>query len=264
MSVVEGNDEPLEEEIDDGINEIFGEKTFPCNSCEKICKSKGGLTRHINAKHKNKTAHGNKNVALSVAKLTKEELSSIVEKIKAKITKDGFWDDEMTANMASISSNDALYNNIQPISERFCRKRNQDKFLMEFYELIPESSGILQCKNQQLCSLVMISMPDYLVSLFKGCVTGQQQPFTSSGSETGVSPGVSSELNEHERGPLSYIAGYVLSNLRKKSVQKKNDELQTILQSMICPEVENAYIESRSRGGLGDTISKSRAGIRGC
>jgi hypothetical protein len=57
-------------------------------------------------------------------------------------------------------------------------------------------------------------------------------------------------LNEHERGPLSYIAGYVLSTLRKKSVQKKNDELQTILQSMICPDVENFYIESRSRGGL--------------
>jgi hypothetical protein len=119
---------------------------------------------------------------------------------------------------------------------------------MEFYKLTPESSGILQCKNQQLCSLVMISMPDYLVSLFKGCVTGQQQPSTSSGSETGISPGVSSELNE--RGPLSYIAGYVLSNLRNKSVQKKNDKLQTILQSMICPDVENSYIESRSRSGL--------------
>ena len=70
-------------------------------------------------------------------------------------------------------------------------------------------------------------MPDYLVSLFKGCATGQQQHSTSSGSETGVS----SELNE--RGPLSYIAGYVLSNLKKKSVKRKNDELQTILQSMI-------------------------------
>jgi hypothetical protein len=42
----------------------------------------------------------------------------------------------------------------------------------------------------------------------------------------------------------------VLSNLKKKSVQKKNDELQTILQSMICPDVENSYVESRSRGGL--------------
>ena len=42
---------------------------------------------------------------------------------------------------------------------------------------------------------------------------------------------------------LSYIAGYVLSN-------KKNDELQIILQNMICPGLENEYIEARSRGGL--------------
>jgi uncharacterized C2H2 Zn-finger protein len=130
LSVVEGNEDPMEEEIHDAISEISGEKSFPCNSCEKICKLKGGLTRHINAKHKNKTAHGNKNVPSSVAKLAKEELSSIVEKIKAKIKKDGFWEHEMTANMASISSNDSLYNHIQPIYERFCRKLNQVKFLM--------------------------------------------------------------------------------------------------------------------------------------
>ena len=223
LYVIEGSEDMIEEEINDAVNEISGEKAFPCDNCEKICKSKGGLTRHINAKHKNKTGNGEKNVAVSVAKLTKEELSLIVEKIKAKITKDGFWDDEMTSNMATIKSNDSLYNHVQPIYERFCHKRNQDKFLMEFYELIPNSSGIFQCENQQLCSLIMISMPDYLVLLLK-----EVQASTSSGSETSVS----SELTEYERGPLSYIAGYVLSKLRKKSVTKKNDELQTLLQSM--------------------------------
>jgi hypothetical protein len=67
LSVVEGNEDPMEEEIDDAISEISGEKSFPCNSCEKICKSKGGLTRHINAKHKNKNAHGAGGAATPVA-----------------------------------------------------------------------------------------------------------------------------------------------------------------------------------------------------
>jgi hypothetical protein len=57
------------------------------------------------------------------------------------------------------------------------------------------------------------------------------------------------ELHDQERGPLFYIAGYVLSKLRKKSANKKNDELQVILQNMICPGLEKAYIEARSRGG---------------
>lgn len=51
-------------------------------------------------------------MASSAAKLTKEELLSIVEQIKVKITKDGCWDNEMTANMASITSNDSLYTTI--------------------------------------------------------------------------------------------------------------------------------------------------------
>ena len=65
-----------------------------------------------------------------------------------------------------------------------------------------------------------------------------------------IDTGVSLELSEYERGPLSYIAGYVLSKLSKESAKKKNDELQTIVQSMICHDTENTYIEARSRGGL--------------
>lgn len=73
LSVVEGSEDTMEEGIADAISEISGEKSSPFNSCEKICKSKGGLTRHINAKHKNKIAHGNKNVASSVAKEEEEK-----------------------------------------------------------------------------------------------------------------------------------------------------------------------------------------------
>ena len=90
----------------------------------------------------------------------------------------------------------------------------------------------------------MISIPDYLVSLFKGCVTEQEHASTSSAIDTGVPL----ELSEYERGPLSYIAGYVLSKLSKESAKKNNDELQTIVQSMICPDTENTYIEACSRG----------------
>jgi uncharacterized C2H2 Zn-finger protein len=246
LSVIEGDDETMEEEIAEALCEISGEKSFPCNSCEKVCKSKGGLTRHVNAKHGNKSTKGHDNIP----SLTKEDLHFIVNKVKTKITEDGFWDSEMTSKMASVTSNDALYDHILPIYQQFCRKKNQDKFIMDFYELIPNSSGLLKCENQQLCSLIMISIPDHLVSFFKKGVTSEQEPSTSSGSETGVSTGVPTELDDHELGPLSYIAGYVLSKLKKKSAYKKNDELQIILQNMICPGLENEYIEARSRGGL--------------
>ena len=49
-------------------------------------------------------------------------------------------------------------------------------------------------------------------------------------------------------GPLAYIAWYVLSNLKKKSKSKVNDELQIILEHMISSGLENEYIKARSRG----------------
>jgi uncharacterized C2H2 Zn-finger protein len=247
LSFIDENEETMEEEIADAVSEISGEKNFPCESCDKICKSKGGLTRHKNAKHGNKSTAEKENVASSKTSLTKEELKSIVDKVKTKIKDDAFWDSEMTSNMASITSNDSLYDNILPIYERFCRKLNQDLFLTDFYELIPNSCCLLQSENQQLCSLIMILIPDHLVSLSKGVTSDQEPAIGCTGSGQ---TGISSELNENERGPLSYIAGYVLSNLNKKSKNKGNGELQLILEHMISPGLENKYIEARSRGGL--------------
>ncbi len=84
LSVIEGDDETLEEEIAEALCEISGEKSFPCNSCEKVCKSKGGLTRHVNAKHGNKSTKGHDNIP----SLTKGDLHFIVNKVKTMITED--------------------------------------------------------------------------------------------------------------------------------------------------------------------------------
>ena len=92
----------------------------------------------------------------------------------------------------------------------------------------------------------MISIPDHLVALFK----------SSYGKQKCCPPGESTDpknvtaLNEHEHGPLSYIAGYVLAKLQKQCSSKPNEDLQVILQSMKRPSVEKTYIDTRSRGGL--------------
>ena len=215
LSFIDENEAAMEEEIADAVSEISGEKNFPCESCDKICKSKGGLTRHKNAKHGNRSTAGKDDVPSSNISLTKEDLKSIVDKVKKKIKDDTFWDSEMTSNMASITSNDSLYNEILPIYERFRRKVNQDSFLTDFYELIPNSSCLLQSEDKQLCSLIMILIPDHLVSLSKGVSNiNDQEPAIASTSS--VQTEISSRLDENERGPLSYIAGYVLSNLKRK------------------------------------------------
>ena len=239
MAVLEEDEGDIETDFVEALSEIGGENQFPCDRCDKVCKSKGGLTRHVNSKHRDK---GCKASNLDIPALTKDGLCSIVNKIKLNIRNEGYWDQQITSDLENIASNDSLFDAVQPIYQRFCIKRNQDKFLTEFYELIPTSSGILNCENQPLCSLIMISMTDHLVALFKSDHNIEQT--TSSSSSKPL------DLSEHERGPLSYIAGYILAKLQKQCSSKPNDELQTLLQNMKCPGIENTYINARSRGGL--------------
>ena len=51
IAVLEEDEEDMETYFVKSVSEIGGKKQFPCDSCDKVCKSKGGLTRHVNAKH---------------------------------------------------------------------------------------------------------------------------------------------------------------------------------------------------------------------
>ena len=47
-----------------------------------------------------------------MASFTEKEIFSIVDKIKAKITKDCFWDREAATNMVGVKSTKILFKNI--------------------------------------------------------------------------------------------------------------------------------------------------------
>ena len=138
MAVLEEDEGDIETDFVEALSEIGGENQFPCDRCDKVCKSKGGLTRHVNSKHRDK---GCKASNLDIPALTKYGLCSIVNKIKLNIRNEGYWDQQITSDLENIASNDSLFDAVQPIYQRFCIKRNQDKFFTEFYELIPTSSG---------------------------------------------------------------------------------------------------------------------------
>jgi hypothetical protein len=70
LSVSVGDDETTEE-IAEALCEISSGKSFPCNICEKVCKSKGGLTRQVNSKHGNTSTKGHD---LNIPSLTKYPL----------------------------------------------------------------------------------------------------------------------------------------------------------------------------------------------
>ena len=92
----------------------------------------------------------------------------------------------------------------------------------------------------------MIEIPDHLVGHYKVCrerELAKTKP-TCAGNDLKIDP--------KERGPLSYIADYIVSKLYQKARTKKNkqdERLQELLESLKSTEPENSFIEARS-GGL--------------
>ena len=83
VAVVDTESDEVETEFLEAISEIEGKKSFPCTQCTKICKSKGGLTKHTNSKHRDAVdlPSSTSKSAEQETRLSEENLASIVEDI---------------------------------------------------------------------------------------------------------------------------------------------------------------------------------------
>ena len=230
VAQVEGNE--IEEQFTDALDEV--------------CKSKGGLTRHTNSKHSeflNKETPG-------VDLFCYDTISSIVQSIKSQIMREKLYGVEINKSVKSASCTEAFYKALLPLYSTFCHKKNQDQLVESLFALIPQSSEMLNCSDYKAANLIMIHIPDHLVAFYnmnRRNLTGES-PQTSQDPETNVEG-----LDQAERGPLSYIAGYIVSKLFQANKRKSggyNEELNVLLQNMKSSGNLPSFISSRSRGGL--------------
>ncbi len=77
-------DKDFEKEVEDAVQEIEIPPKHPCPSCNKICKSKGGLTRHIRSKHTLLEANDGKDDN-STATISKAIVEDLFKKANSKI-----------------------------------------------------------------------------------------------------------------------------------------------------------------------------------
>lgn len=255
VAVVETESDEVDSEFIEALAEIRGQKSFPCPKCKKVCKSKGGLTKHTNSKHRLEAAGGSNDDRSSTTeqetRLSEDNLASAVEAIKTKLIKDDLYGPDINAALEKVSSSEALFKVVLPIYEKFCRKKNQDKLLEEFYGLLPITpSTFLHCMDANVANLIMIEIPDRLVGFFK--IAQSREEAKNNPTQT-TSSATDFELDPSEQGPLSYITGYIVSKIHQKSRNKKeasNEELQALVRSLKSADGANNFISARSRGGL--------------
>lgn len=233
VTIAEMEGEEIEEEFDDALVEIEGLKSFPCEMCDKVCKSKGGLTRHVNSKHGKIPAEQ----SLILESFSLDTVASIIESIKTKIACEKLYGREMTNSIKTATATKALFDALYPLFATFCKVES-------FFALIRKSCDLLDCKDYKASNLIMIHIPDHLVGFYH---TISRQHIGETAAST------VKKLDPAERGPLTYVAGYVVSKLFQKNKRKsgnQNEELQSLLQSMKSIDQSTSFIAARSRGGL--------------
>ena len=246
LAVLDEETDEIIGEFAEAVTEIEGKKSFPCSECAKVCKSKDGLTKHMNSKRQD--------IATSVNSpcLTMENLEGIVEAIKTKSVNDDLYGPDVNAAIEKISWSKGLFDAILPIYNLFCRKKNQDVLLEEFYGLLPiNASTFLNCPENNVGNLIMIEIPDHLVGFYK--ISQVQEDAKKNPISTNSSSTKTIEISLHKRGPFSYIAGCIISKLYQTSRSRKgtcDGTLHALLQSLKSDQSANSFISARSRGGL--------------
>lgn len=186
-------------------------KYFACSQCDKVCKSKGGLTRHKKSKHLLDLE--GEQLETRVA-LCEDTVASFMESIKQRIREENFYGTEINVCLNAVSSTVALLNALLPLYKTFCCKKNQDKLLESFYGLIPRSCELLNCQDYKVANLIMIHLPEHLIVFYNTSQTTGKDSSTAKPLE----------LDPAEYGPLSYLAGYVIGKLYQLNRKKREKE----------------------------------------
>ena len=235
--------------FNDAMLEMEGKKSFHCDVCSKVCKSKGGLTRHHNSKHAGDTSAKIRDENNTATALDQSAVDGFVERIKTRIIEEDLYGEEINVALKKVTSTPKLHQALLPLYQTFCKKKNQDNLLKVFFGLIPRSCELLNCNDFRIANLIMIQLPDFLVGHYNTEIQRQRHGESS----TRVTYNEPTELNPVERGPLAYIGGYIISKLTHINRKKKdniNEQIQALLQSMKSVGPANSFIANRTRGGL--------------
>ena len=202
--------------------------------CEKICKSKGGLTKHKNSKHVDDNASTSEG---SNAPLDKDTMNSIVNTIKQNIVEENLYGDKIEASIKNITATEARFKEVEPLYLKFCKNKNQDKLLKSFYGLMPKSTTLFNLVDSRISYLVMIHIPDHLVS-FRNLNERRNASVTTT---------VNAQRNVKR---LRHVKWDLYLTLQDMLLESENTELQRLLMSLQLEQENNSFIQARNRGGL--------------
>ena len=208
--------------------------------CSKICKSKSGLTRHTNNKHKN-------DAPLKLQSFSKEDVASQLAESITKVLNAGLYAADMTIDASNIIVTEEQIELLTKTVNKLNMK-SAEKFYTNFFSTITASAASF-INSEHLSTAVLI------LSKLSIKLLGLQKRKEDTEIE---SASYSRTISEREIAGLQYLGGYILHTLHgrmSKSKHAKTAKFQNslaLLKSMRNDEkpANHRLVAALDRSGL--------------
>ncbi|XP_015752231.1 PREDICTED: uncharacterized protein LOC107332023 [Acropora digitifera] len=167
LEIMETEDN-IDVHFEDAVAEVQKDN-IECQHCRKRCKSKSGLKRHINAKHK---TFGETNDATREGKhqcqFTSEVLARMINEAKQRLTDNKVFPknvrEELRAyNFTGISEETEEFLNLQTIFKCLVKKTDAEKFYSMFYSTVPiKSTSYFAGLSRNAATLLSTKLADHI------------------------------------------------------------------------------------------------------
>ena len=255
------NDVELNAEIEEAVKNIPSVKDstrYPCDFCDKVCLSKGGLTRHLNTKHSNENSVQKSSPA---AKKPEEILHPLyfkryLEKSATKLAADECYpveimDEFKNFNINSLDDVSTSYSLIKHLLTAF--NGNAEVFYPQFYKVFSETNPFKNYNRN--CSLLLgFEVGNHALSHLTGAT------FTA---DVITFAHTSNKFSEKERSIIGYLSGYVFGTFYRrirfsKSSQSAGLYHEQCLSFLVAGKCsgesiqlpEHKHVDLHDRGGL--------------
>ena len=219
-------------------------KVFKCQSCEKVCKSKQGLTRHNNSKHSANTISQRTPAEL----LPPETFQKFINESAIKLSNDGCYakstQESFSGFTFSLIDTGNFFSFVTNIIKDF--KGDGEKFYPLFYKAVIDND-IFPSLSKKCSRLLGFDVANKVLAH----LTSSSSPSSSSSStsasssqptQSSVHDYLCSSLTEKQLNIVTYLSGYVFSTLYKimrfsALSKKKSDYTEKYMSFLLCGKI---------------------------
>ena len=140
--------------------------------CDKVCKSKGGLTRHKRSKHADVNGESSAAASPNSTIIDSDKVRALISKIGQYLNDEKIYKECDIEALKKLEPSESFVKFVNGVLSKFKRRKNHNKLLKEFYGKTNANwEEYFPSKNRKIVFLMLIHLPERLVNFVEESLT---------------------------------------------------------------------------------------------